>query len=169
MIVKKIVSNQKQEQKESIKIDIQDILKDFHPVPVMYSVTYEEFRYRKNEVDQKQQIFVVELVVNEQQLLNTEKGYRRQLRDKIKQIYQSYHQNRNINGGITSLNFKCTLQFLVIIQLIFFLKNIKTNCFQLLLINHYRITLIFQMKKKFANRKQELIVHQLMLSNQILK
>ncbi|CAD8168384.1 unnamed protein product [Paramecium octaurelia] len=69
---------------------------DFHPVPVMYSVSYEEFRYRKNEIDQKQQIFVVELVVNEQQLLNTEKGYRRQLRDTIKQIYQNYQSKKQL-------------------------------------------------------------------------
>ncbi|CAD8081922.1 unnamed protein product [Paramecium primaurelia] len=69
---------------------------DFHPVPVMYSVSYEEYRYRKNEIDHKQQIFVVELVVNEQQLLNTEKGYRRQLRDTIKQIYQNYQSKKQL-------------------------------------------------------------------------
>ncbi|CAK93063.1 unnamed protein product (macronuclear) [Paramecium tetraurelia] len=67
---------------------------DFNPIPVVYSVFYEEYRYKKNDTDHKQQMFVIELIVNDQQLLNTEKGYKRQLRETIKQTYQNYQQKK---------------------------------------------------------------------------
>ncbi|CAK73653.1 unnamed protein product (macronuclear) [Paramecium tetraurelia] len=67
---------------------------DFNPIPVVYSVFYEEYRYKKNDTDHKQQMFVIELIVNDQQLLNTEKGYKRQLRETIKQTYQHYQSKK---------------------------------------------------------------------------
>ncbi|CAD8064716.1 unnamed protein product [Paramecium primaurelia] len=67
---------------------------DFNPIPVVYSVFYEEYCYKKNDTDYKQQMFVIELIVNDQQLLNTEKGYKRQLRETIKQTYQNYQSKK---------------------------------------------------------------------------
>ncbi|CAD8088545.1 unnamed protein product [Paramecium primaurelia] len=68
---------------------------DFNPVPVYYSVNYEEYRYKKNDVDLKQQMFLIELTVNEQLLLTT-MGYKRQVRDTIKQTFQNYQSKRQL-------------------------------------------------------------------------
>ncbi|CAD8089638.1 unnamed protein product [Paramecium sonneborni] len=84
---------------------------DFNPIPVVYSVSYEEYRYKKNDTDLKQQMFVIELIVNDQQLLNTEKGYKRQLRETIKQTYQNYQQKKMLleqrtEGGEDSMSIQ---------------------------------------------------------------
>ncbi|CAD8082307.1 unnamed protein product [Paramecium sonneborni] len=68
---------------------------DFNPVPVFYSVNYEEYRYKKNDIDLKQQMFLIELNVNEQQLLTT-MGYKRQVRDTIKQTFQNFQSKRQL-------------------------------------------------------------------------
>ncbi|CAD8107559.1 unnamed protein product [Paramecium primaurelia] len=68
-------------------------LQDFNPVPVFYSVNYEEYRYKKNDIEQKQQFFVIELIVNEQQLLNT-MGYKRQVRETIKQACLNFQSKK---------------------------------------------------------------------------
>lgn len=39
---------------------------DFNPVPIIYSINYEEFRYKKNEIENKVQMFVIQITVNEQ-------------------------------------------------------------------------------------------------------
>ncbi|CAK78515.1 unnamed protein product (macronuclear) [Paramecium tetraurelia] len=68
-------------------------LQNFNPVPIIYSVNYEEYRYKKNDVGQKQQFFVIELVVNESQLLTT-MGYKRQVRETIKQACLNFQSKR---------------------------------------------------------------------------
>ncbi|CAD8178662.1 unnamed protein product [Paramecium pentaurelia] len=68
-------------------------LQNFNPVPVFYSVNYEEYRYKKNDIGQKQQFFVIELVVNESQLLTT-MGYKRQVRETIKQACLNFQSKR---------------------------------------------------------------------------
>ncbi|CAD8133236.1 unnamed protein product [Paramecium pentaurelia] len=78
---------------------------DFNPIPVIYSINYEEFRYKKNEIENKVQMFVIELTVNEQQLASMEKGYRKQLRDTLKQMQAQLKQEKteNLNRGSTNI------------------------------------------------------------------
>ncbi|CAD8063475.1 unnamed protein product [Paramecium primaurelia] len=78
---------------------------DFNPIPVIYSINYEEFRYKKNEIENKVQMFVIELTVNEQQLASMEKGYRKQLRDTLKQMQAQMKQEKteNLNRGSTNV------------------------------------------------------------------
>ncbi|CAD8083319.1 unnamed protein product [Paramecium sonneborni] len=79
---------------------------DFNPIPVIYSINYEEFRYKKNEIENKVQMFVIELTVNEQQLASMEKGYRKQLRDTLKQMQAQMKQEKSVNLNRGSTNVK---------------------------------------------------------------
>ncbi|CAD8131235.1 unnamed protein product [Paramecium sonneborni] len=103
LIQEKQSSDDSQKDSEQLKTSTERIYQDRYSkyIEKFSSFSYEEFRYRKknDKVVQKQQIFIVELVVNEQQLLITEIGYRRQLRDTIQQIYQSYQQNNNFQNN----------------------------------------------------------------------
>lgn len=61
--------------------------KNIHSIPIIYSINYEEYMYKKNEVDHKIQMFVVQMIVNDQQVQHIERENMRKLRETIKTTF----------------------------------------------------------------------------------